>query len=150
MYFLLQNFRFRRALELVDFLLRQSDIHKAVTMSQQDDVTRTSLMSLMQQVHVRDSSAVHTVTHCLHTGLTFLVAQMPSRSQQHAVPIVRSAPVRHVLHSIARVMASYFCNLEMFVFPSHCVKKLPPLHVNYRISTSSPISLCNPPNLTRV
>ena len=149
MYFLLQNFRFRRALELVDFLLRQSDIHKAVTMSQQDDVTRTSLMSLMQQVRV--SSAVHTVTHCLLT-LTFLVAQMPSRSQQHAVPIVRSAPVRHVLHSIARVMASYFCNLEMFVFPSHCVKKLPPLHVNYRISTSSPLSLCtcNPRNLTRV
>ena len=59
---------------------------------------------------------------------------MPSRSQQHAVAVVRRAPVRHVLHSLARVMASYFCNLHMFVFPSHCVKKMPPLHVNYRIS----------------
>ena len=59
---------------------------------------------------------------------------MPSRSQQHAVAVVRRAPVRHVVHSLARVMASYFCNLHMFVFPSHCVKKMPPLHVNYRIS----------------
>ena len=54
-YFLLQNFRFRSALELVDFLLRQSDIRKAVTMSQQDDVTRTSLLSLIQQVRAREN-----------------------------------------------------------------------------------------------
>ena len=59
---------------------------------------------------------------------------MPNLSQQHAVAVVRRAPVRHVLSLLASVMASYFCNLHMFVFPSHCVKKMPPLHVNYRIS----------------
>ena len=57
-YFLLQNFRFRSALELVDFLLRQSDIRKAVTMSQQDDATRTSLLSLMQQVRARKAAII--------------------------------------------------------------------------------------------
>ena len=46
----LRQLHLRTALELVDFLLRQRDVRKAVAMSQQDDVTRQSLLSLLQQV----------------------------------------------------------------------------------------------------
>ena len=50
LYLYLQHHRLRPALELTEFLLRQRDVRKAVAMSQQDDATRVSLLSLLQQV----------------------------------------------------------------------------------------------------
>ena len=59
--------------------------------------------------------------------------QMPSKRQRAPHPLIRATSVRHAVHSMARLMAAYYGNKSMFVYPPHAVKKLPPLHVDYTL-----------------
>ena len=59
--------------------------------------------------------------------------QMPSKKRRDAEALISCASVRHTVHSMARLMASYYGNKQMFVYPPHAAKKLPPLHVNYAL-----------------
>ena len=65
--------------------------------------------------------------------LTRLGVQMPSRKRQRAEPLVTCASVRHTVHSMARLMAAYYGAKQMFVYPPHAAKKLPPLHATYTL-----------------
>ena len=65
--------------------------------------------------------------------LTRLGVQMPSRKRQRAEPLVTCASVRHTVHSMARLMAAYYGAKQMFVYPPHAAKKLPPLHASYTL-----------------
>ena len=65
--------------------------------------------------------------------LTRLGVQMPSRKRQRAEPLVTCASVRHTVHSMARLMAAYYGAKQMFVYPHHAAKKLPPLHATYTL-----------------
>ena len=65
--------------------------------------------------------------------LTRLGVQMPSRKRQRAEPLVACASVRHTVHSMARLMAAYYGAKQMFVYPPHAAKKLPPLHASYTL-----------------
>ena len=50
LYSFLQQYQLRDALYVTEFLVRQSDVSKAVAMSQQDEATKVSLLTLLQQV----------------------------------------------------------------------------------------------------
>ena len=42
--------------------------------------------------------------------------------------MITSKPARELTQSLARLMASYFSNGPLFVYPPHAAKKLPPLN----------------------
>ena len=55
--------------------------------------------------------------------------QVPSEKRALPATMIQNSAVRHTVQSMARLMAAYFCNRELFIYPAHAPRKLPPLHV---------------------
>ena len=65
----------------------------------------------------------------------FYVIQLPHEEKIEPPIYIQNEAVLAVVQSMARILAAYFSNTSMFVYPAHCPKVLPPVHREYTVDS---------------
>jgi hypothetical protein len=117
------------AIELVELLAKQGDPSKGAAIAKQDQLTRISALSEQQQVGI--------VCFCSFPSFIYVHIQVPEENTlQPPFPVLENPVVRHLVVTLARIMAAYFSNTQLFVYPPHQPFRMPPLHTTYQIGGS--------------
>ena len=77
---------------------------------------------------------VKTFNHCSNSRFISL-NQLPHEEKIEPPIYIQNEAVLAVVQSMARILAAYFSNTSMFVYPAHCPKVLPPVHTEYTVDS---------------